>query len=591
MHPRIPVLPAAAIGFCCVGLVTAFIGLRDVVGTGSTAKLWLVLLVAAGIAALVLLRTARDERGRVRLGVGWAVLGAVVIGVTMDRTPSPAPGVPVSSGWAVLVAGGAAVLVGGVLLAVSPLVRAAANRLVVAVVLVVVCGIQVAGYAGALSWTNGQNVNLSVADATPLTNRRVVLDGRMQWSSTVAGVPVASVGGVLVAMSNGLLMLDPSTGKPRWTYRRADLATMYEPVASSDGTEVAVIGFEPNPNPQDAPTRRLLVLNATSGAVLTDTLLDPNVQGDLAAVGATDAYFSGAPDERTTVQVGAVRLTGKQAGRQDWVYVSKDHCQINEMSTLGAEVALSTTCGTVAMLDQNGTPRWTYHAHEGGAQIWPLAGSPAGTVQLVAGPGTVSNPRWAGISVPSAVVSLDARTGALRWQAGLPTAPFAADSQDAAGGTLATIWAGSTATLVYQLPQSRSVWLVGIGGTTPAAVWSTVVPNLSYPLGLTAQNIGQFVAATPDGRILLPAQNSESASDLNSHPNVIAVDGRDGSVKPNVVINGSRGIPGQSGFYSPPSALPTPGGVVLAIAGSAPPSDSDQGQDLGQLRYLLVGLR
>ncbi len=585
MSARIPLLPAAAVGFCGVGLVTAFIGLRDVIGTGSTAKLWLVLLVAAGIAALVLLRTARDDRGRVRLGIGWAVLGAIVIGVTVDRTPSPGPGVPIGSGWAVLVAGGAAVLLGGVLLAVSPLVRVSVNRLVVAVVVVVVCAIQAGGYAGAVSWTDGQNVNLSVADAAPLAAHRIALDGGLSWSGTVGGPPVASAGGVLTTLTNGLQMLDPSTGKPRWTFRRADLSVMLNPVASSDGTEVAAMGLVLGPDPSNSVvrSRRLLVLDAVSGAVITDSQLDSRVQGQLIAVGADDAYFYGGPDPLTNVQVGAVRLAGPQAGEQDWVYVPKDHCQLDELSALGTEVALSTTCGTVAMLNGNGTPRWTYHAPEGGAEIWPLAGSPAGTVQVVTEAGLVSNPVGTGMSVPSAVVSLDARTGATRWRRAVPKAPFTTDSSDAATGTMGTIWAGGTATLVYQLTVSGEIWLVGVPASAAGQVWSTIVPNLVYSPNV--QNVVRFVAATPDGRILLPGQAAESDSDLNSHPNVIPVDARDGSVGPEVVINAPHGIPGQVGYYGSPVALPTPGGVVLAIAGSP------TAEPTGQANYLLVGLR
>jgi hypothetical protein len=51
------------------------------------------------------------------------------------------------------------------------------------------------------------------------------------------------------------------------------------------------------------------------------------------------------------------------------------------------------------------------------------------------------------------------------------------------------------------------------------------------------------------------------------------------------VINAPHGIPGQVGYYGSPVALPTPGGVVLAIAGST------QTDPTGQPKYLVVGLR
>jgi outer membrane protein assembly factor BamB len=583
---KVALVPAAAVAFCGVGLVTAFVGLRDAIGSAPTAKLWLVLFVAAGIAALVLLRTARDDRGRVRLGIGWAVLGAVIVGVAMARTPDAAPGVPLGSGWAVLVAGGAAVLLGGVLLALSRLLRVAANRVIVALVVVVVCAIQVGGYTGAVSWTDGQNVNLSIADARPPQPRESALDGRVQWTSKVTGEQLATAGGVLTTLTNGLQMLDPATGAPRWTYRRADVGAVLNPVTSSDGAQVGVVAVEPslNPKPADHPPMRLLVLDATTGAVRADSPLDPRTQGDLATIGTSEAYFYGGPDGVRIVQLSGVALSGPRAGRQDWVYVPKDTCQIDAVSALGTEVALSTTCGTVAMLNQDGTPRWTYRAPDGGAQIWPLAGAPAGTVQAVTELGPVIEQDGFGVSEPRRVVSLDARTGAVRWQDdALPAAPFAPDTSDAATGSLTPIWAGGTAALIYNLPASRRSWLIGYRRDAATHTWSTVLPNLEIDLD-SPIILGRTFGATADGRIVLSTQSMASTQYLDAHPSLTVVNGRDGSVTPTVLVNGSRGITDSDRFFGPPDALVTPGGVVLSIyeepAGS--PTETTQ---------LLVGLR
>jgi outer membrane protein assembly factor BamB len=552
--------------------------------------LWLVLFVAAGIAALVLLRTAREDRGRVRLGIGWALLGAVVVATAITRTPKAAPGVPLGPGWAVLVTGGAAVLIGGVLLAVSPLLPVAASRVVVALVVVVVCAIEAGGYVGALGWTNGQNVNLSVADAHPLRPRESALDGSVQWTSKVAGEQLATEGGVLTTVTNGLQMLDPATGAPRWTYRRADVRAVLDPVTSSDGALVGVVALEPslNPKPFDHPPMRLLVLDAVTGAVITDTPLDSRTQGNLATVGRTEAYFSGGPDGVRVVQLSGVALTGPDAGRQQWVYVPKDACQIDMVSALGSDVALSTTCGTVAMLNPDGTPRWTYRAPEGGAMIWPLAGSPAGTVQAVTELGPVVEEDGLGVSAPRTVVSLDARTGAVRWQDhDLPPAPFGPDTSDAATGALTPIWAAGTAVLVYDLPASRRVWLIGYRRDGPARTWSAVLPNLAIDLD-TPSILGRTFGATAQGRIVLPTQSMASTQYLDAHPSITVVNGRDGWVMPTVLVDGSRGIADSDRFFGPPDALVTPGGVVLSI--HEEPNNTFRSSTPTEPTQLLVGL-
>lgn len=589
---KLSLAPAAAVAFGGAGLVTAFIGLRDAIGSGPSAKLWLVLFVAAGIAALVLLRTARDDRGRVRLGIGWAILGAIVVATTIVRMPSAAPGVPLGAGWAVLVAGGAAVQVGGVLLAVSPLLRVTANRVVVALVVVVVVAIEAGSYLGAVGWTNGQNVNLSVADAHPLRPRESALDGSVQWTSKVAGEQLATAGGVLTTLTNGLQMLDPATGAPRWTYRRADVGAVLDPVTSSDGALVGVVALEPslNPKPADHPPMRLLVLDAVTGAVITDSPLDPRAQGNLATVGSTEAYFSGGPDGARVVQVSGVALTGPDAGRQQWVYVPKDACQIDAVSALDREVALSTTCGTVAMLNPDGTPRWTYRAPDGGAMIWPLAGSPAGTVQAATELGPVVEEDGLGVSAPRTIVSLDARTGAVRWQDGeLPPAPFGPDTSDAATGALTPIWADGTAVLIYNLPASRRIWLIGYRRDGPAGTWSTVLPNLSIDLGSPAI-LGRTFGATAQGRIVLSTQSMASTQYLDAHPSVTVVNGRDGRVAPTVLVGGPRGIADSDRFFGEPDALITPGGVVLSIHGQPYDEFYEPDGAAPQTTRLLVGL-
>jgi hypothetical protein len=377
-------------------------------------------------------------------------------------------------------------------------------------------------------------------------------------------------------------MLDPATGAVRWTYRRADATAVVEEVASSDGAYVAAIAIGPslNPKPGGGGVSRLWVLDAVTGRVITDSALDRRAQGLLTTVDRTDAYFAGTPDGFRTVQVSAVKITGPQAGQQDWVYIPKDACNINAISALDTEVAVSTACGAVTMLNQDGSQRWVFHSPAGDAQIWPLAGSPAGTVQAVTEPGPVADPPGEGVSAPSGVVSLDARTGAVRWQDGnLPAAPFAPDSQDAATATMSTFWAGGTAALAYNLPQTRAVWLVGYHHTGAPKSWSALVYSIAP--GVT---VGNHVQATSYGRILVPGQNIESASDRNAHPTVTVINAQDGSVGTGIAIDGPSGIAGSVGFASPPSVLSTPGGVVLAIVGTLQEGGG------GLRRLLLVGL-
>jgi hypothetical protein len=123
--------------------------------------------------------------------------------------------------------------------------------------------------------------------------------------------------------------------------------------------------------------------------------------------------------------------------------------------------------------------------------------------------------------------------------------------------------------LAYALQSSRRVWLVGyLRGATPN-FWSAIVPDLAYNVQFPMPGVlNNYIAATPDGRIVLPTQYIEDATDLNAHPTVIVVDGRTGHVAPGVTVGGPTGIPQSTGFFSPPAALPTPGGLVLAVAGA-----------------------
>jgi outer membrane protein assembly factor BamB len=524
----------------------------------------------------------------VRLGLGWAVLGAIVVTTTISRMPSPGVGAPIGSGWAVLIAGGAAVVVGGIVLAVSPVVRLAVPPAIVVAAVIAVVAVQIGGYAGAVGWTNGQNVHLSVADATPLRPHESALDGRVQWGLPGSGYVAASAGGVLATDRTGLQMFDPVTGLARWTYHRADLAQVVNPVASADGKLVGAIGLVASLNPKPAPQaqQRLLVLDAVSGAVVADVPLD-TVQGTLSLLGPDTAYFTGGAIDFQQLQITSVPFTGSKAGRRGWIYYPKDGCNINGLSALGDEVVTSSSCGTVDMLDPaTGKPRWHYRAPQGGVQVWPLAGTPTGTVLAVTSPGPVGGPTQGGLTVPGAIVTLDARTGAVRAQyTNLPTAPFTADSQDAAIGALTLIWANGTAVLAYDLADSARIWLIGYRpGATPGT-WTTTVPGVAYgaAFGLSIP-LDTYINATPDGRIVMATQHLQDADDLDAHPVVIVVDGKDGHVRPQVVVNGPQGLGKSTGFFGAPTMLPTPGGTVMAIPGSDP-STGDPTP-----KYMLVGL-
>ena len=487
-----------------------------------------------------------------------------------------------------LVAGGAAVLLGGVVLALAPMVRVRVHPAIVAAAVIAVLAVQIGGYAGALSWTNGQNVHLTVADATPLRPHESALDGGVAWSAQRSGSAVASAGGLLIAAANTLEMLDPSTGKPRWTYRRADVNQIFQPVASSDGTLVGALMFgqmlNPKPTPQGA--QRLIVLDAMTGTLITDAPLPPRLGGNLAALTRTKAFFQAGPDGFTQLQVDAVDLTGPRAGQLAWVYYPKDGCAINAFSVLGTEIVASSGCGVVDLLDPGtGKPRWEYHAPGGGAQIWPLTGT--STVLAVVGDQPTHNPYGLGIAVPNGVVTLDAGTGAVRaLDTTMPAAPFAPDNPDAGAGVMSTFWAGDTAVLAYALQQSRTIWLVGYRRGAAPSFWAVTVPDLTYNVQFpTPSVLNTYIAATPDGRILLPTQHIEDATDLNAHPTVIVVNGRDGHLAPGVTIGGAQGIPHSTGFFSPPLTLATPGGTVLAVPGVGDGGPETVGEPL-----LLIGL-
>ncbi len=577
---RVALVAVAATACCCVALVTAIAGAHQIIGTNRTDRVWLVLLAVVGLIALVLIAFVRDERGRLRLGIAWSVLGVGLGAVALRDSPGAAPGAPLNPGWAVLVAAGVVALVGGVLLAVAPRIRARARRLFVPLVVVGVCAAQVAGYWGAVAWTEGRNVRLSVADSAPLAARSAVLDGRTLWSAQTTGQVVGSAGGLLVTLGNGVRMVDPSTGRPRWTYQRADVTAVLTPVASADGSLVAVVAGRAGAEQDAVDDGRLLVFDAATGAVRLDTALAPGVVGTLSAITGEAAYFAGGPSNTDTVQLSAVNTTGSAAGRLRWVFSPRDGCQINRFSpaqphtgALAAdELALSTSCGGVIMLGQDGRARWTYRTPRSGAEIWPLAGAPAGTVLVSAqAPVGPADPGF-GAPTPRGVIALDERTGSVRWQdTDLPTPPYGPASQDVADGSMTSRWAGNTALLAYYLPVSRQVWLLGINPVS-RSVWARTLPGMTFALQ-GAQTIGDYLAVLPDGRILLPTLDSTART------RVTVVDGRTGAAGPVIPI---ERVTGSGGYRNAPAAVGTPAGVVLDGTGLVWPD--------GSPNSLLIGL-
>ncbi|HEX3781898.1 MAG TPA: hypothetical protein VHX38_19715 [Pseudonocardiaceae bacterium] len=565
-----PGVPVAAGSFFAAALVTAIIGTRQITGGNPRDRIWLVLLVLLGLIALGLLGWARDTGRRLRLGIGWAVLGAGTAGSALRFSPGSVPGVPLDAGWALLVVAGVGALVGGVLLAVAPWSRPTVRGGLLPLVVLAVCAVQVAGYWVAVSWTNGQNVRLSVADPDPLHPRTAVLDGRTLWSSATTGPVVGSAGGLLSTVANGVRMVDPSTGRVRWSYRRADVTGVVDPVASADGRLVAVEAgrTDPTESTQDATAlegRRLLVFDADTGAVL-DNPLATNVQGTLASVADGVAYFAGGPSDTDVVQLTAVDTTGPLAGRVRWVFYPKDRCQINRFSAAGGALVLSTSCGSVTMLRPDGKPRWTYRTPAGGAEVWPLVGAPAGMVlvsdQAPVGP---ADPGF-GAPIPKGVMALDASTGRVRWQdRWLPAPPFTATSQDLADGSVTAVWAKGTAVLAYYLPVSRQVWLLGVD-PADGSTWTADLPDMNF-LIQGAQTIGDYLAVLPDGRILLPDQRA--TVDVGRPPSLTVVNGRTGAKEAPVPVGNLDRPTG----YRSTAAVDTPAGVVLDISKvTGPPS-------------------
>lgn len=581
---RVSLVTVAATSFCCAALVTAIIGARQTIGATPQGRIWLVLIVLAGLIALGLLGWANDERRTVRLGIGWAVLGIAIGAVALRQSPGAVPGVPLSAGWSVLVLAGTAALVGGVLLAVRPWVRSQARRPFVPLVVIGVYAVQVAGYWGAVTWTDGQNVRLSVADAGPLSPRTAVLDGRALWSAQTAGQVVGSAGGLLVTLDNGVRMVDPRTGATRWTYQRADVTAVVAPVASPDGKLVAVEAGSPSALDNNGVNHvRLLVFEATRGAVLLDTPLATNVEGGLSGLSDDVAYFAGGPSSSDTVQLTAVDTTGPSAGRPRWLFYPRDGCQINRFSgpggATGDGLVLSTSCGSVVLLGPDGKARWTYRVPAGGAEVWPLVGSPADTVLVaVQAPAGPAYPGF-GAPVPRGVVALDARTGSVRWaDTHLPPPPYAANSQDLADGSTTARWAGNTALLAYYLPNAHEVWLVGINPGNRSS-WAVTVPGMNFAIQVP-QTIGDYLAVLPDGRILLPSRSTNATADVVAEPRVTVVDGRTGAARASIAV---EGVDRSTGYLGPPAAVGTPAGVVLDISGPIWPD--------GSPNSLLIGLR
>lgn len=115
------------------------------------------------------------------------------------------------------------------------------------------------------------------------------LDGGIAWGS--AALPGSTsnwydtAGGLLGTTSHGVKMLDPRTGKLRWSYDRFDVVAIGTPRMSADGTKVAVTSVRSTTSTvlhRASEAQHVWLFDASSGKLLSERLA-PSISTSLRA--------------------------------------------------------------------------------------------------------------------------------------------------------------------------------------------------------------------------------------------------------------------------------------------------------------------
>ncbi|MFC4010089.1 PQQ-binding-like beta-propeller repeat protein [Nonomuraea purpurea] len=204
---------------------------------------------------------------------------------------------------------------------------------------------------------------VTVARTTPAATPVMVSKVAWQWRPPDGGYvreAVAAGGHVVVRVSDGVVALDPATGRERWHYRRPGAASSAL-MAAPDGGMVAV-EFGPRWEAQQARERQVM-LNAYTGEVRSERAGRARWPATLTSYGFVTSH-----DDDTVVGWGLL-----DAEEPAWSYRLPRGCSADEFrSTLPGAwhvglrdvVALPALCGknavVIALNPQNGDEVWRY---------------------------------------------------------------------------------------------------------------------------------------------------------------------------------------------------------------------------------------
>ncbi|SFA84485.1 PQQ-like domain-containing protein [Amycolatopsis marina] len=465
------------------------------------------------------------------LGCGWLAIAGVLL---VLAHPSPSV-TPTATGWRAPTASAAATLVvAGLLTVTTPHVVVAANT----------------------------DATTTAREAPPA--EEPVLNGGQAWDTDQGSEPstagpgrdaIATAGGLLVASSAGVRMLDGSTGEEHWHHYRYDWRYFhYENTyfrgpdvgQSWDDTNlivagngrVAAVNMTRVADGEDTEAdTRTWVFDTISGQVLSET------DGDRAVAIAGDLVLS----TNEVLHGGSGRVNARAwSGEQRWEHPLPEGCELGGAHAVpGDRIVLSVRCDVwttdtsphVLALDAGtGELAWRWQPPEAGRMtIRPGEAEHEDTVLVQVRLGDNRNPE-------QSVYALDTASGEARWQRErLRLQHDSADEPNGDDWYWSTItWAGPTPVLAEsELTEGRFV-LVGLDASDGSTTWTRKQPDrwrIPYGMQENPRMTGP-VLGLDDGRLLAAAVLETNALKPRESLALTTIDAANGEELNDIVVRG-----------------------------------------------------
>lgn len=549
-------------------------------------------VVAGVLAASSAWLIVRGRSGGWRGGVALIALAGIGGLITFPKLPTPHPGIGIGPAgpWALLGCGWIAIA--GILLALTPgqrdVTSVAVGRrvpMVSAVIVLAVAGLLAAGTPGVVATVN--------TDAT--TSEREVpavvtpeLDGAQAWHTEARSAPpeagsyrdaVATAGGLLVATSSGVRMLDARTGEERWhhyrydwLYFRHDNTYFRGPdegrtwddsnlAVAEDGRVVAVNMTRLAEGDDTEADTRTLVFDTVSGQVLGETAGDRAIAIAGGLVLSTTEVFN-----RIHGGSGSI-IARTPSGEKRWEHRLPEGCALGEAHDApGERILAGVRCASaitdtpphvLALAAATGELVWRWQPPEAGRTT--IRQGPADTLLVQVRIGDNRNPE-------QSVFALNAANGKIRWQREhlrlQHDSARETNGDDLYWATL--LWVGGTPVLAeMELTESRFV-LTGLDAADGSTTWSRTLPEpwrIPYSMTKNPRMTGP-VLGLEDGRLLAAGALATGVLKPTDKLAITTIDSTNGTTLNDTVV---RGEDVDSGFR----LLRTPATVVAKSEGSA----------------------